>query len=161
MGTEVQFRAKQLYPVQAKALDVQSLRYWGNCLKGQWRKTFEKLHGNLLRLLEIETQPAALEALFQYYDSLATIARSLRVSEAEMSKRKRNRNGLEGVLRVYIEERLLQFQEEQDWAVVIDILGLLLYGVVLFPYSGGLCRPRDHRAFLAKRDRGRTPLWLS
>ncbi|RDY05193.1 hypothetical protein CR513_10975, partial [Mucuna pruriens] len=46
MGTEVEFRVKQ----------------------GQWRRVFEKLHGNLLRILEIETQPAALEALFQYYD---------------------------------------------------------------------------------------------
>ncbi|RDX72771.1 hypothetical protein CR513_47698, partial [Mucuna pruriens] len=33
------------------------------CLKGPWRRRFGKLHGNLLRLLEIETQPAALEAL--------------------------------------------------------------------------------------------------
>ncbi|RDX91181.1 hypothetical protein CR513_26875, partial [Mucuna pruriens] len=142
--------------------------------KVPWRRRFEKLHGNLLSLLEVETQPAALEALAQYYDSQvryftfkdfqiaptleeyeesplyfhqgqppswATIARLLRVSEAEMSKWKRNRNGIEGIPRVYIEERLLQFQEEQDWDAMIDVLGLLLYGVV----------------FLAKRDRGENP----
>ncbi|RDY14323.1 hypothetical protein CR513_00601, partial [Mucuna pruriens] len=172
---------------------------------GQWRRSFEKLHNNLLRLLEVETQPAALEALFQYYDSpvrcftfkdfqmaptleeyegllgllltesphyfhqaqppsWTTIAKLLRVSEAEMSKRRRNRNGLEGVPRVYIEKRFLQFQEEQDWAAVIDILGLLLYGVVLFPYVQDYVNLPAIEVFLAKRDRGRTlpwPFWLT
>ncbi|RDY11090.1 hypothetical protein CR513_04292, partial [Mucuna pruriens] len=195
METKVQFWVKQLHPVQARVPNVQSLRYWGNCLKVQWRRSFEKLHGNLLRLLEIETQPTALEALFQYYDSpmrcftfrdfqmastleeyerllglplmesphyfhqaqppsWAIVARLLRVSEAKM-----NRNGLEGVPRVYIEERLFQFQEEQDWAVVIDILGLLLYGVVLFPYVEDYVDLVAIELFLGKRDSGENSTW--
>ncbi|RDX77123.1 hypothetical protein CR513_42802, partial [Mucuna pruriens] len=32
-------------------------------------RTYEKMHGNLLQILEIKTQPEALEALNQYYDS--------------------------------------------------------------------------------------------
>ncbi|RDX95693.1 hypothetical protein CR513_21746, partial [Mucuna pruriens] len=64
METEVQFWVKQPHPVQARAPNIQLFRYWGNFLKGQWRRSFEKLHGNLLHLLEVETQPAALEALF-------------------------------------------------------------------------------------------------
>ncbi|RDY02084.1 hypothetical protein CR513_14523, partial [Mucuna pruriens] len=59
MEMELQFRVKQGYPIQDKAPDLQSLRYWG---------TFERKHGNLLCLLEVETQPEALEALVQYYD---------------------------------------------------------------------------------------------
>ncbi|RDX86958.1 hypothetical protein CR513_31641, partial [Mucuna pruriens] len=68
METKVQFWVKQPHPIQARAPNVQSLCYWGNCLKGQWCRSFEKLHDNLLHLLEVETQPTALEALFQYYD---------------------------------------------------------------------------------------------
>ncbi|RDX63821.1 hypothetical protein CR513_57701, partial [Mucuna pruriens] len=46
--------------------------------------------------------------------SWATIARLLRVSEAEMAKAKRSRNGLEGLPKVYLEERLLRLREEED-----------------------------------------------
>ncbi|RDX66437.1 hypothetical protein CR513_54796, partial [Mucuna pruriens] len=189
---------RQPHHVQVRASNVQSLRYWASCLKGPWRRRFEKLHDNLLSLLEVETQPAALGALAQYYDSSvccftfkdfqiaptleeyerllglpltksplyfhqgqppfwATIARLLRVSEAEMSKQRRNRNGLEGIPRVYIEERLLQFQEEQHWDAMMDILGLLLYGVVLFPYIEDYIDLAAIEEFLAKRDRGENP----
>ncbi|RDX93932.1 hypothetical protein CR513_23742, partial [Mucuna pruriens] len=89
--------------------------------------------------------------------SWATIARLLRVSETEMAKRRRNRNSMEGIPRVYIEERLLQFQEEQDWDAMIDVLGLLLYGVVLFPYIEDYIDLAAMEAFLAKRDRGENP----
>ncbi|RDX69992.1 hypothetical protein CR513_50818, partial [Mucuna pruriens] len=61
--------------------------------------------------------------------SWTTIAKLLRVPDTEIAKWKRNRNGIEGIPRVYVEERLLQFQEEQDWDAMIDVLGLLLYGV--------------------------------
>ncbi|RDX88239.1 hypothetical protein CR513_30196, partial [Mucuna pruriens] len=63
-----QYWARSPQPVQAKAPNVQTLRHWGSCLRGPWRRRFEKLHGNLLSLLEVETQPVALEALAQYYD---------------------------------------------------------------------------------------------
>ncbi|RDX86957.1 hypothetical protein CR513_31640, partial [Mucuna pruriens] len=76
-----------------------------------------------------------------------------------MSKWKRNRNGIEGIPRVYVEERLLQFQEEQDWDAMIDVLGLLLYGVVLFPYVEDYVDLVAIEVFLAKRDRGRTLPW--
>ncbi|RDX71697.1 rnhA, partial [Mucuna pruriens] len=140
METEPRYWVRQPHHVQARAPNVQTLRYWGSCLKGPWRRRFENLHDNLLSLLEVETQPAALEALAQYYDSpircftfkdfqmaptleeyerlmglpltesplyfhqgqppsWATIARLLRVSEIEMAKRRRNRNGTEGIPR--------------------------------------------------------------
>ncbi|RDX93927.1 hypothetical protein CR513_23750, partial [Mucuna pruriens] len=74
-----------------------------------------------------------------------------------MAKRRRNRNGMEGIPRVYIEERLLQFQEEQDWDAMIDVLGLLLYRIVLFPYIEDYIDLTSIEAFLAKRDRGENP----
>ncbi|RDX93030.1 hypothetical protein CR513_24763, partial [Mucuna pruriens] len=48
--------------------NIQSLRHWGGQLKGQWRRAFERKYGNLLGLVNIEVQPAALSALTQYYD---------------------------------------------------------------------------------------------
>ncbi|RDY13869.1 hypothetical protein CR513_01152, partial [Mucuna pruriens] len=48
--------------------NIQSLRRWGEQLKGQWRRAFEKKYGNLLVPVNIEVQPAALSVLTQYYD---------------------------------------------------------------------------------------------
>ncbi|RDX72769.1 hypothetical protein CR513_47696, partial [Mucuna pruriens] len=89
--------------------------------------------------------------------SWTTIAKLLRVPDTEVAKWKRNRNGIEGIPRVYVEERLLQFQEEQDWDAMIDVLGLLLYGVVLFPYIEDYVDLAAIEAFLAKKDRGENP----
>ncbi|RDY00418.1 hypothetical protein CR513_16408, partial [Mucuna pruriens] len=51
--------------------NIHVIRYLNSCLKGQWHRAFEKMHDNLLQILEIETQLVALEALVQYYDPLA------------------------------------------------------------------------------------------
>ncbi|RDY00040.1 hypothetical protein CR513_16831, partial [Mucuna pruriens] len=187
METGPPYRAKQPRHIQAKAPNIETLCYWGSCLKGPWRRRFDSLHGNLLRLLEVNTQPAALEALAKYYDSpmrcftfrdfqmaptleeyerllglpltesllyfhqgqppsWATIAGLLRVSETEMAERRRNRNDIEGIPR-----------EEQDWDAMIDILGLLLYGVVLFPCIEDYIDLAAIEVFLAKRNRGENP----
>ncbi|RDY12594.1 hypothetical protein CR513_02587, partial [Mucuna pruriens] len=47
-------------------LNYQKINLFGT--RGQWHKTFEKKHGNLINILDIEVQPAALEVLAQYYD---------------------------------------------------------------------------------------------
>ncbi|RDX71628.1 hypothetical protein CR513_48996, partial [Mucuna pruriens] len=173
-------------PIQVKIPDLRSLHYWGSCLKGQWRRSFERKHGYLLRILEAEIQPVALEALAQYYDpplrcftfknfqiaptleeyelllglslaectyhfhqgqqpSWATIARLLRVFKSEMAKERKNQNGLEGINRIYLEER-----EEESWQAIMDVLGLLIYGILLLPHL-------EDYVFLAKRDRGENP----
>ncbi|RDX74510.1 hypothetical protein CR513_45740, partial [Mucuna pruriens] len=182
MEPEQRCWVKQPHHVQVRALNVQSLRYWGSCLKGPWRRRFEKLHNNLLGLLEYYDSSVCcftfkdfqIAPTLEEYERLlglpltesplyfhqgqppswATIARLLRVSEAEMSKQRRNRNDLEGIPMVYIEERLLQFQEEQHWGAMMDILGLFLYGVVLFPYIEDYIYLAVIEVFLAKRDRG-------
>ncbi|RDX78462.1 hypothetical protein CR513_41267, partial [Mucuna pruriens] len=55
--------AKIGYPVQIRIPELHTLRNISSHLKGQWCRNFEKMHGNLLRILEIETQLEALEAL--------------------------------------------------------------------------------------------------
>ncbi|RDY13957.1 hypothetical protein CR513_01048, partial [Mucuna pruriens] len=56
MGTKYILDAKIGYPVQIRTPDLHTIRNISSCLKGQWRKTFEKMHGNLLQILEIETR---------------------------------------------------------------------------------------------------------
>ncbi|RDY06275.1 hypothetical protein CR513_09758, partial [Mucuna pruriens] len=63
MGTKYQLGAKLGYLVQIRTLDLHSIRYLSSCLKRQWCRIFEKMHSNLLQILEIETQPEVLEAL--------------------------------------------------------------------------------------------------
>ncbi|RDY05228.1 hypothetical protein CR513_10951, partial [Mucuna pruriens] len=60
---------KKGVPLAYLITHLQSLRYWGDCLKGQWHRAFERKHDNLLSILEVEVQPAALVTLAQYYDS--------------------------------------------------------------------------------------------
>ncbi|RDY06252.1 hypothetical protein CR513_09799, partial [Mucuna pruriens] len=89
--------------------------------------------------------------------SWAVIAKLLKTSEEEMTRAKRNRNRLEGLPRIYLEERLDQLQGRKDWPVVMDALGLLVYEILLFP------QVEDHvdlvamGVFLAKKDRGENP----
>ncbi|RDX97780.1 hypothetical protein CR513_19423, partial [Mucuna pruriens] len=68
MEIETRYLDRQRHPVHVKVLDFSSLCYWGSCLRGRWRRTFEKIYNNLLGILEVEMQPTALEALIQYYD---------------------------------------------------------------------------------------------
>ncbi|RDX73529.1 hypothetical protein CR513_46852, partial [Mucuna pruriens] len=149
------FWVKQGYSIQVKAPALQSLRYWSHCLKGQWRRTFERRHDNLLHLLDyydplarcftfrdFQIAPTLeeyerllglpLEGLAQYFHqdrlpSWATIAMLLRVSEGEMLRAKKKPK------RIYLEDRLLRLREKDNWPAIIDIFGLLLYGILLFP----------------------------
>ncbi|RDY02240.1 hypothetical protein CR513_14332, partial [Mucuna pruriens] len=65
METKTQYQVRQWCLIHAKIPDLQSLRHWGSCLRGQWRRTFERKHGSLLNIIEVEMQPAAVEALLQ------------------------------------------------------------------------------------------------
>ncbi|RDX68074.1 hypothetical protein CR513_52974, partial [Mucuna pruriens] len=67
-------------------------------------------------------------------------------------------NGLEGLPKASIEERLHQLQKVGDWLTFMDIYRLLVYDMVLFSQI------EDHidlvaiDAFLAKRDKGENPI---
>ncbi|RDX98901.1 hypothetical protein CR513_18116, partial [Mucuna pruriens] len=68
MEGNTHYHIRKLQPVPTKTPDVQSLRHWGSQLKGQWWRAFERKYKNLLSLVNVEVQPAALSALTQYYD---------------------------------------------------------------------------------------------
>ncbi|RDY04090.1 hypothetical protein CR513_12236, partial [Mucuna pruriens] len=46
--------------------------------------------------------------------SWATMTKLLKIPEPKMARERRNRNGLEGINRCYLEGRLLQLREEND-----------------------------------------------
>ncbi|RDX66147.1 hypothetical protein CR513_55115, partial [Mucuna pruriens] len=89
-----------------------------------------------------------------HYPSWALVAKLLRVSELEIMKKKRNRNNLEGIQRIYLEERLHQLLREEDWPAFIDVYGLLVYGIILFPHLEDYIDLVTVDTFLAKKDRG-------
>ncbi|RDX83193.1 hypothetical protein CR513_35914, partial [Mucuna pruriens] len=158
--------------IHAKLPDIQSLCYWGNFLKGQWRRAFERKHCNLLNILDIEVQSAALELVptLEEYERLlglplgealhyfhreqspswSSIAKLLRVIETKM-------NRLEGIQNSYLEERLYQFKEDGDWPAFMDAYGLLVYRIVLFPHGDDFVDLVAVDAYLAKRDAEENP----
>ncbi|RDY00542.1 hypothetical protein CR513_16260, partial [Mucuna pruriens] len=138
---------RKLRPIPTGTLNIQSLQHLGGQLKGQWRRAFERKYRNLLGLVSIEVQPAALSTLTQYYDpplkcftfrdfqltpileeyerligipcdksppylfrghhpSWALVARVLKVPELEILRQKKNRNEVEGIPEMTLEERL-------------------------------------------------------
>ncbi|RDX90231.1 hypothetical protein CR513_27929, partial [Mucuna pruriens] len=193
-----QFQTGPWRHVHVKLPDMQSLWYWGLSLKGQRRRTFEKKHGNLIDILNIQVQPIALEMLVQYYDtflrsftfnnfqiapileeyerllglpletspqylyrgktpSWSSIAKLLRVTEARLSKEKKIRNGTKGIYKSFLDERLHQFRQEEDWPAFMDVYGLAIYGLVLFPHGDDYIDMVSADAYMARRDRGENP----
>ncbi|RDY07884.1 hypothetical protein CR513_07941, partial [Mucuna pruriens] len=89
--------------------------------------------------------------------SWGTIARILKVSEEEMTRVKKNRNGSEGLPRVYLEKRLDLFQVKEDWPAFMDALGLLIYGILLFPQLEDYVDLAAMEVFLARKNKGENP----
>ncbi|RDY06424.1 hypothetical protein CR513_09588, partial [Mucuna pruriens] len=182
MKGDISHHIWKLRPILTRTPDVQSLRQWGSQLKGHWRRTFERKYGNLIGLVSVEVQCTAISALTQYYDpplrcftfrdfqlaptleeyerllgiplgkslpylfrghysSWTSVANLLKASELEVSKQKKNRNRGDG-----------------DWLTFIDVYGLLVYNVVLFPYIEDYVDLAAIDAFLGKRDRGESPI---
>ncbi|RDX72863.1 hypothetical protein CR513_47591, partial [Mucuna pruriens] len=54
--------------------------------------------------------------------------------------------------------RLQQLQEEGDWLTFVDVYGLLVYGIVLFPHIECYVDLAAIDAFLGKRDKGEHPV---
>ncbi|RDY06922.1 hypothetical protein CR513_09030, partial [Mucuna pruriens] len=92
------------------------------------------------------------------YPPWASMAKLLKVSELEVLWIRRNWNGLEGVPRANLEDRLYHLQQEGDWRTFMDIYGLLIYGIVLFPHLKDYVELAATDTFLAKRDMGENPV---
>ncbi|RDY09897.1 hypothetical protein CR513_05665, partial [Mucuna pruriens] len=93
-----------------------------------------------------------------HYPSRASVARLLKVPESEVLKLKKNRNGVEGIPYAALEERLQRLQEEEDWRAFMDVYGLLVYGIMLFPQIDRYVDLAAIDAFLGKRDWGEHPV---
>ncbi|RDY14144.1 hypothetical protein CR513_00839, partial [Mucuna pruriens] len=74
--------------------------------RGQWPRAFEGRHGNLLSLLEVEVQPMVFLRTTSTED-ITPLGLQWQI------RKKRNQNGLEGIPRIYLEERLHQLQKEE------------------------------------------------
>ncbi|RDY09574.1 hypothetical protein CR513_06035, partial [Mucuna pruriens] len=181
MEGETCYYDRKLRPIPTKMPHVHSPRRCGGHLKGQWRRTFEGRYDNLLSLLSIEIftfkdfqlvptleEYERLLGMFLgkslpyfprgHYPSWALLAKLLRVPESEVLRQKKNRNWLEGIPRESLEERLQQLQKEEDWPTIIDLYGLLIYSIVLFPQIEDYVDLAAIDAFLGKRDRRENPV---
>ncbi|RDX92950.1 hypothetical protein CR513_24847, partial [Mucuna pruriens] len=81
MDMETGYGIQKLHPIHVKTPDLLSLRQWGRCLKGNG------------------TKPSR------------GVAKLLRISASEVRREKRNRNGLEGIPKASLEDRLGQLQQ--------------------------------------------------
>ncbi|RDX91775.1 hypothetical protein CR513_26197, partial [Mucuna pruriens] len=166
--------------VHVKLPDMQSLWYWGLSLKDiqvqpialemlvQYYDTFLRCFTfkdfqiapileeyECLLGLPLETSPQYLYR--GQTPSWSSIAKLLRVTEERLSKEKKIQNGIEGIYKPFLDERLYQFRQEEDWPTFMDVYGLSIYGLVLFPHGDDYIDLVVADAYMAKRDRGENP----
>ena len=67
------------------------------------------------------------------YPSMARIAKVVKISTQELDRVKQNRNGVVGIPRKHLEEKAKALADQGEWASLVDVLVLLVFGVVLFP----------------------------
>ncbi|RDX77602.1 hypothetical protein CR513_42255, partial [Mucuna pruriens] len=89
-----------------------------------------------------------------HYPSWTSLAKSLKAPELEVSQQRKNWNEVEGIPTVIWGERLRQLQGEGDWLTFIDVYGLLVYDIVLFPNIEDYIDVVAINAFLGRRDQG-------
>ncbi|RDY09937.1 hypothetical protein CR513_05626, partial [Mucuna pruriens] len=93
------------------------------------------------RLIGIPCDKSPPYLFRRHYPSWASVARLLKVLESKVLKLKKYWNG-----------------EEEDWLAFVDVYGLLVYGIMLFPPIECYVDLAAIDAFLGKRDRGEHPV---
>ncbi|RDX78460.1 hypothetical protein CR513_41265, partial [Mucuna pruriens] len=104
--------------------------------------------------------PLVEETLYFHQDqapSWGTMACLLKVSEEDILRVKKRRNGIEGLPRAYLVQRLDQLRLRKDWPAFIDTLGLLIYGILLFPQLEDYVDRTTMEVFLARKNKGENP----
>ena len=71
---------------------------------------------------------------------------------------KQNRNGVAGIPRKHLEEKVEALASQGEWATFIDVLALLVFGTVLFPNVDGLVDLAAIDAFLAYHHSKESPV---
>ncbi|KAH1193467.1 hypothetical protein GmHk_19G054509 [Glycine max] len=72
-----------------------------------------------------------------FYPSLARISQIVKISIQELDHGKQVENGVVGVPRKCLEAKARTLASQDEWAPLMDILALLIFGVVLFPNVDG------------------------
>jgi len=93
---------------------------------------------------------------------MARIAKVVKISEQELDRVKQNRNGVVGIPRKRLEEKVEALASKGEWAAFIDVFALLVFGTVLFSNVDGLVDLVTIDAFLAyhhSKESSVIPVW--
>jgi len=93
-----------------------------------------------------------------FYPSLTRISKDSPYLGAGIRHRKQVENKVVGIPRKYLEARARILAGKGEWALLIDILALLIFGGVLFPNVDGLVDLATIDAFLAYHDHKESPV---
>jgi len=93
-----------------------------------------------------------------FYPSMARIAMVVKISMQELDQVKQNRNGIVGIPRRHLEEKAKVLADQGEWALFIDVLALLVFGLVLLPNVDGLVDLAAIDAFLAYHHSKESPV---
>jgi len=94
----------------------------------------------------------------RFYPSLARISKIVQISAQELDHRKQVKNGVVGIPRKYLEAKARILAGKGEWAPIIDILALLIFGGVLFPNVDGLVDLAAIDVFLAYHNHKKSPV---
>ncbi|RDX77787.1 hypothetical protein CR513_42037, partial [Mucuna pruriens] len=89
------------------------------------------------------------------YPSWDKVAKLLRVSKPELVKRKMGRSEVDGIPLVYLEERMELLSKNGNWDAFNDVLGLDVYGIVIFSHLNDYVDLATIDVFLACQERGK------
>ncbi|KAH1205510.1 hypothetical protein GmHk_16G046193 [Glycine max] len=90
--------------------------------------------------------------------SLSRIATVVKDSARGLDRIKQTRNGIAGLPRKYLEDKVRGMANQGDWVPFMDVLALLIFGVVLFPNVDGLVDLAAIDAFLAYQHSKESPV---
>ncbi|RDX91777.1 hypothetical protein CR513_26186, partial [Mucuna pruriens] len=176
MEVENQFQTRPWRHVHVKLPDMQSLWYWDIEVQPAALEVLAQYYDVFLRCFTFKDFQIAptleeyecilglpLETSLQYFyrgqtPSWSSMAKLLKVTETRISREKRSRNGVKGIYKSYLEERLYKFRQDEDWPAFMDVYELLIYGIVLFPHGDDYIDLVAVDAYLARRDRGENPI---
>ena len=95
---------------------------------------------------------------FGLYPSMARIAKVVKISAPNLDRVKQNRNGVVGIPRKHLEEKAKALADQGEWALLIDVLVLLVFRAILFPNMDGLVDIVAIDAFLAYHHSKESPV---
>ncbi|RDY10068.1 hypothetical protein CR513_05473, partial [Mucuna pruriens] len=93
-----------------------------------------------------------------YLPSWGAVARLLGKSEAEIVEAKKARNRVEGLPQSYLEAEMIHHQKAGNWQAVVDTLGLLIYGIILFLHLEDYIDLAAIDVFMAVKEKNENPI---